>query len=47
MTIDEDVDSDSFLDDYNVRGNEKAFLFLPLQRHSPTAECLFAPYEGA
>lgn len=45
MTIDEDVKSDSF--DYNVRGNEKVFFFLPLQRHSLTAECLFEPYELA
>lgn len=46
MNTDNNVESDSFLDDSNIRGNEKAFLFL-LQTQSPTKDCLFASYEGA
>ena len=45
MNID-NVESNSFLDDSNIRGNEEAF-FLPPQRQTPTKDWLLASYEGA
>lgn len=42
MDIDNNVETNSFLDDSNIRGNEEV-LFFPLQRQSPIKYWILAP----